>query len=124
MSSTEKPSAGLLDSKWAIPGLDVLTARRAHALYKYCALVTFYLRSSGVALNQHFCTTPECQMRVFVWDSQTKVRAIQIHSSMNHQPYNAFIKNPAMYDKLSDPTLSKNLKLAHFLMPKHVPNCW
>jgi hypothetical protein len=39
MSSTpvnnpgEKPSGGLLGSKWAIPGLDVLTARRARGLH-------------------------------------------------------------------------------------------
>src|SRR5712664_1449667 len=44
---------------------------------------------------------------------------------MNHQPYNAFIKNPAreVVDiGEANPRLSKFLKLSHFLMPKHVPN--
>jgi len=44
---------------------------------------------------------------------------------MNHQPYNAFIKNLARQvvdiDE-ANPRLSKILKLSHFLMPKHVPN--
>src|SRR5712664_3846265 len=44
---------------------------------------------------------------------------------MNHQPYNAFIKNPAreVVDiGEANPRLSKFLKLSHFLMPKHLPN--
>ena len=103
----------------------------------------------GRVMPQLLCTTPELTSvpQINVWGYWGKperraelleqiarfcmglqivpYKSIKWHSSMNHQPYNAFIKNPARQVVdigKANPTLSKFLKLSHFLMPKHVPN--